>query len=105
LTAYHPVDVSRLPLDHVITVQVASALATCRIGPIRRREIRAAPVTDPGPDYASSEFGLLPGDGDEYIITSGALKGQRGFFTRDERGAVVGVDLAGRLFSRATGAE
>jgi hypothetical protein len=28
------------------------------------------------------------------------LKGQRGFFTRDKSGAVVGVDLAGRLFSR-----
>ena len=36
----------------------------------------------------------------EYIITSGAFKGQRGFFTRDESGAVVGVDLAGRLFNR-----
>jgi hypothetical protein len=28
------------------------------------------------------------------------MKGQRGFFTRDQRGAVVGVDIAGRLFSR-----
>lgn len=44
------------------------------------------------------DFGLLPAD--EYIITSGALKGQRGFFTRDDSGAVVGVDLAGRLFRR-----
>jgi hypothetical protein len=43
---------------------------------------------------------MLPGDKDEYIITSGGLTGLRGFFTRDESGAVVGVDLAGRLFSR-----
>jgi hypothetical protein len=35
-----------------------------------------------------------------YHITSGAFKGQRGFFTRDESGTVVGVDLAGRLFNR-----
>ena len=41
---------------------------------------------------------------DEYIITSGALKGQRGFFTRDETGAVAGADLAGRLFRRAPAA-
>ena len=34
------------------------------------------------------------------IVTSGALKGQRGFFTLDDSGAVVGVDLAGRLFRR-----
>jgi hypothetical protein len=43
---------------------------------------------------------MLPGDKDEYIITEGGLKGQRGFFTRDESGTVVGVDLAGRMYSR-----
>jgi hypothetical protein len=44
---------------------------------------------------------MLPGEGDEYIVTDGAMKGQRGFFSRDENGHVVGVDLAGRLFNRA----
>jgi CubicO group peptidase (beta-lactamase class C family) len=63
-------------------------------------EIRAAADKELPPDIAPSEFGLLPGDGDEYLITSGALTGQRGYFTRDERGAVVGVDLAGRLYRR-----
>src|SRR5262245_46711206 len=48
-----------------------------------------------------SGIGLLPGDADEYVVTSGGLKGRRGFFTGDESGAVVGVDLAGRLFRRA----
>ncbi len=62
-------------------------------------EIRAAANTDI-PDYPPADIGLLPGDGDEYIITSGGLKGQRGFFTRSKSGAVVGVDLAGRLYSR-----
>ena len=52
------------------------------------------------PDYPPAEIGLLPGDEDEYIVTSGGLTGQRGFFTRDESGVVVGVDLAGRLFNR-----
>ena len=52
------------------------------------------------PDHAPFDFGLLPGDKEEYIITSGAFKGQRGFFTRDENGAITGVDLAGRLFNR-----
>jgi hypothetical protein len=63
-------------------------------------EIRAAADKELPPDHAPFDFGLLPGDADEYIITSGAFKGQRGFFTRDETGAVVGVDLAGRLFKR-----
>jgi CubicO group peptidase (beta-lactamase class C family) len=64
-------------------------------------EIRAAADKELPPDHAPFKFGLLPRT-DEYVITSGAFKGQRGFFTRDERGAVVGVDLAGRLFNRIT---
>ncbi len=63
-------------------------------------EIRAALDTEAPPDYPPAGIGLLPGDGDEYILTEGGLKGQRGFFTRDGSGAVVGVDLAGRLFTK-----
>jgi CubicO group peptidase (beta-lactamase class C family) len=65
-----------------------------------KAEIRAAAKQELPPDYPPADMGLLPGDKDEYIITSGGLQGQRGFFTRDKSGAVVGVDLAGRLFSR-----
>jgi CubicO group peptidase (beta-lactamase class C family) len=64
-------------------------------------EIRAAADKELPPDYPPEDIGLLPGDKDEYIVTSGGLKGQRGFFTRDESGTVVGVDLAGRLFKRS----
>ncbi len=63
-------------------------------------EIRAASDTEMPADYPAESIGLLPGDGDEYIVTSGGLRGQRGFFTRDGDGAVTGVDLAGRLFTR-----
>jgi CubicO group peptidase (beta-lactamase class C family) len=63
-------------------------------------EIRAAAEKEPPQDPSPCDFGLLPGSSDEYIITSGEFKGQRGFFTRDTGGAVGGVDLAGRLFSR-----
>ena len=52
------------------------------------------------PDYAPAAIGFLPGDTDEYLITEGGLKGQRGFFTRDQGGAIIGVDIAGRMFSR-----
>jgi CubicO group peptidase (beta-lactamase class C family) len=62
--------------------------------------IRAAADTELPPDHAPADIGLLPGGADEYVVTNGGLKGQRGFFTRDESGAVVGVDLAGRLFSQ-----
>ena len=63
-------------------------------------EIRQASDADMPPDYPPATIGFLPGEGEEYIITEGGLKGQRGFFTRDDSGAIVGVDLAGRLFSR-----
>ena len=65
-----------------------------------KREIRAASTTEMPPDYPSAERGLLPGDKGEYLITSGGLKGQRGFFTRDASGEVTGVDLGGRFYSR-----
>ena len=44
--------------------------------------------------------GSTLGDADEYIVTAGGMKGQRGFFSRDETGKVTGADLAGRLFTR-----
>lgn len=65
-------------------------------------EARAAYPEMP-PDHAPFGLGLLPGSGDEYILTSGAFAGQRGFFSRDGGGAVTGVDLAGRLYSRVPG--
>jgi len=82
-----------------LTIRTTGARLTLEVG--IKPEIRAAADTDMPPDYPPADIGLLPGDGDEYLITSGGLTGQRGFFTRDERGAVVGVDLAGRLYNRA----
>ena len=81
-----------------LTIATDGAGLTLEVG--MKPEIRAALDTDAPPDYPPADIGLLPGDGDEYIVTEGGLKGQRGFFTRDESGAVVGVDLAGRLFTR-----
>lgn len=63
-------------------------------------ELRAASATEMPPDYPPAAIGLLPGDGDEYILTEGGMKGQRGFFTRDQAGTIVGLDLAGRGATR-----
>ena len=73
-------------------------------------ELRAAADTELPPDLPAAGLGLLPGDGDgdggtagdEYIVTSGGLQGQRGFFTRDDSGAITGADLGGRLFTRTS---
>ena len=84
-----------------MTLTIAAAPAGLTLDVRIKPEIRAAADTELPPDHAPADLGLLPGGADEYIITSGGLAGQRGFFTRDEAGAVVGVDLAGRLFHRA----
>ena len=73
----------------------------CTIKP----EIRAATDTELPPDLPPADLGLLPGNADEYIITGGGLKGQRGFFTRDQNGQISGADLAGRLFTRVPAAQ
>jgi CubicO group peptidase (beta-lactamase class C family) len=86
--------------NEVMTLTISTDGAGLTFGALMRPEIRAAADKELPPDYPPAGLGLLPGGKDEYIITSGGLKGLRGFFTRDERGAVVGVDLAGRLFTR-----
>jgi hypothetical protein len=106
-------DPEPIPFDAVRAQEFAGTYAnemmTCTIDTVGARfrlelrikpEIRAAAEKAPPPDPSPCDFGLLPGSSDEYIINDGAFKGQRGFFTRDKSGTVVGVDLAGRLFSR-----
>jgi CubicO group peptidase (beta-lactamase class C family) len=82
------------------TFTIATDGATLTLEGGIKPEIRAAADKELPPDIPPADLGLLPGDGDEYVITSGALTGQRGYFTRNERGAVVGMDLAGRLYRR-----
>lgn len=70
------------------------------LGVAIKPEIRAASDAKMPPDREPTTMGLLPGDGNEYIITAGGLKGQRGYFTRDTTGTITGADLASRLFTR-----
>jgi hypothetical protein len=82
-----------------ITIRTDGSRLTIEAG--IKPEIRAASAAEMPPDYPPAEMGLLPGDKYEYLITSGGLQGQRGFFTRDTGGAVTGLDLGGRFYSRA----
>ncbi|MFE4456506.1 serine hydrolase domain-containing protein [Nocardia tengchongensis] len=70
----------------------------CKVKP----EIRAAGGAEIPQDHPPFPFGILPGDGDEYVITAGSFAGQRGFFSRDTDGVITGVDLAGRVFARVS---
>jgi len=46
-------------------------------------------------------LGILPGDGDRYIVPEGPAKGMKGYFTRGADGRIDGVHLGGRLATRA----
>ena len=80
----------------IIDTDGATLTVECRIKP----EIRAASEAELPPDLPPAGLGLLPGSGDDYIVTEGGLSGQRGFLTRDADRAIIGADLAGRLFHR-----
>ena len=81
-----------------LTINIANGglVMEVRIKP----EIRAASDKELPPDHEPFAFGLLPDKKNEYMITAGAFKGQRGWFTQDKSGNIIGVDLAGRLFTK-----
>jgi hypothetical protein len=55
---------------------------------------------DVPPDYPPFPLGMLPGEGDRYMITEGVGKGMKGYFVRDESGTVEAVHVGGRLATR-----
>lgn len=63
--------------NDVMTLTTSTDGAGLRLEVLIKPEIRAAADKELPPDHAAFDFGLLPGDGDEYIITSGAFTGQR----------------------------
>ncbi|MEW2354321.1 serine hydrolase domain-containing protein [Spirillospora sp. NPDC029432] len=86
--------------NEMMTITIDTDASGLTIACAIKPELRAASDAEMPADLPAAGLGLLPGDGDEYIVTGGGLTGQRGFFTRDRNGAIIGADLAGRLFSR-----
>ncbi|MFD5593411.1 serine hydrolase domain-containing protein [Streptomyces griseorubiginosus] len=93
--------IGRYEID-AMNLDIATDGTRLTLGVGIKPEIREASDEEMPPDHPAADIGFLPGDGDEYIVTTGGLKGQRGYFSRDANGAVTGVDLAGRLFGRVT---
>lgn len=48
-------------------------------------------------------IGLLPGEGDRYVVTDGPAKGMTGYFVRNPDGEVEGIHVGGRLATRTEG--
>ena len=68
-----------------MTVAVGTDAARLRLEVRIKPENRAAADKELPPDHAPFEFGLLPGDGDEYVVTSGGMKGARLLHPRPAR--------------------
>ncbi|MEU6882198.1 serine hydrolase domain-containing protein [Streptomyces sp. NPDC046712] len=85
--------------NDAMTLTVATDGTGLTLAAAIKPEIREAADFEMPADYEPAAMGLLPGD-DEFIVTAGGLKGQRGFFSRDASGAIVGIDLGGRIFNR-----
>lgn len=86
--------------NEMMTLTIATDGAGLTIACAIKPELRAASDAEMPADLPAAGLGLLAGDGDEYVVTGGGLRGQRGFFTRDEAGTITGADLGGRLFPR-----
>lgn len=48
-------------------------------------------------------LGLIAGEDDRYVVTAGAMRGLRGFFTRDADGRIDSINLGGRRCDRLPG--
>jgi CubicO group peptidase (beta-lactamase class C family) len=53
-------------------------------------------------DESPVPIGILPGEGDRYVVPEGPAKGMRGYFTRDDAGRINGIHLGGRYAERVS---
>jgi CubicO group peptidase (beta-lactamase class C family) len=74
---------------------------TARVKP-EIRDRMSAQGEDPPPDPPPFSLGFLDRDSDRFVVPDGPLKGERGFFVRNESGDVDRVHFGGRLAARAT---
>jgi CubicO group peptidase (beta-lactamase class C family) len=86
--------------------ETIAAIANLSVGDgvlIVETEIRPEVLEQLGEEDEDSPpipIGILPGDGDRYIVPDGPAKGMKGYFTRDEAGKVNGIHLGGRYAER-----
>lgn len=85
-----------------ISAENGGLLGKVDVKPEYLEELRAAGEEVPD-DEPPLPIGLLPGGEDRYVITGGRGKGLKGYFVRNDSGAVVGVHIGGRLATRIAG--
>ena len=80
-------------------VEGGGLVINVEIKPEALEQLRESGEEEP-PDLPPFPVGMLPGEGDRYIVTGGPYKGMKGYFVRDDAGNVQAVHLGGRLATR-----
>lgn len=83
-----------------VTLEEGRLLVKAEPSPEALARIRERGGEEPE-EQPSSPIAILAND--RYVLASGPAKGARGFFTRDDAGAVTGINLGGRLATRQQG--
>lgn len=76
-------------------------LLEVEIKPETLEQLREAGEEAP-PDPPPFPLGILPGDGDRYIVLDGPAKGMKGYFVRGDAGSIDAVHVGGRLATRTS---
>lgn len=70
------------------------------IKPETLKQMRQAGEETPEEQEQTFVLGLLPGDGDRYVVTEGPAKGLKGYFVRGPSGEIDAVHVGGRLATK-----
>jgi CubicO group peptidase (beta-lactamase class C family) len=82
-----------------LSVQITPSLPHLIVRMSVKPEVLAE-LGEVGEESEPLQLGLVADGPDQYVITGGAMKGMRGYFTRDEAGKVNSVNLGGRRCDR-----
>ena len=83
-----------------LRVEGGRLMASVEIKPEMLKVLQEQLGEEDVPEQPPIPLGILPGDGDRYIVPDGPGKGMRGYFARNPDGKVGGIHLGGRLATR-----
>ena len=89
-----------IAVDVHISAEGGRLLIRTKIKPEVLAQLRESGTEVPEEDDPPIPIGLLPGDGDRYIVTDGPAKGMKGYFARGAEGAITGAHVGGRMATR-----
>jgi hypothetical protein len=80
-----------------ITSQEGHLIINVEMKPETAKALKEDGATDDDLNQPPIPIGLLPGDGDRYIVVDGPAKGMKGYFARDAAKAIKGAHIGGRM--------